>query len=54
MGFIVMRICENFGYTYQEWEELPNVEKLRHLYYETMKAKKEQYEIDKAKKQSRR
>jgi hypothetical protein len=47
-----MKICEDFGFTYEYWESLPYKEKLRYLYYEKMKAMKEEHELEKAKKQS--
>ena len=41
-----------FGMTYEYWKQLPYKEKLRYQYYITMKTKKEQHEVEKARKEA--
>lgn len=45
-----MQICETFGKDYEWWENLSYKEKLRYQYYMELKSRKEQYEIEKARK----
>lgn len=42
-----MRVCELFGFTYEEFSKMPYKEKLRYLYYVTLKAMKEEHEVKK-------
>jgi hypothetical protein len=46
-----MRICETFGKDFDWWNELSYKEKLRYQYYMDLKSRKEQHEIEKAKKE---
>lgn len=51
LAYVIMKVCEKFGFTYEYWDSLPRKEQLRYLYYITMDSKKMEYETQKAKKE---
>jgi hypothetical protein len=53
MTFTEMACAKEWGYKWEEWQELSTKEKKRYLYFETMKAEKNKHEMDKHKPQKR-
>jgi hypothetical protein len=53
MTFVEMACAKEWGYKWEEWQQLSTKEKKRYLYFETMKSEKNEYEMEKHKPQKR-